>query len=138
MSADGKTIELRIPISHFGDESVPCPGSGSNEVSRNSQPFILPSAITSTKKDISSHEGALRENAKLPLSSGSNFLLHKSPHFIGKLRRVRVRLTGPLPLSGCEAPCENFIVTQTNLVDSQCQRFHRPSCRIAAIRVGVH
>ena len=82
--------------------------------------------------------GVFRENAKLPLSSGSNFLLHKSPHFIGKLRRVRVRLTGPLPLSGCEAPCENFILTQTNLGDSQCQRFHRPSCRIAAIRVGVH
>jgi hypothetical protein len=74
----GKTIELRIPISHFGDGSVPCPGSGSNEVCRNSQPFILPSAITSTFKDILSQETKLQFTAMLHLSDGKSFVLHNA------------------------------------------------------------
>ena len=72
----GKTIALRIPISHFGDESVPCPVSYSNEVCRNSQPFVLPSAITSTFKDILSKETNLQFTAMLHLSDGTSFGLH--------------------------------------------------------------
>ena len=62
---------------------------------RNLSPYIPQFAITSTTKDISSHETTLRKNAKLPLSNGSDFLLHDSPHLIGKLRRARVCLTAP-------------------------------------------
>jgi len=75
---DGKTIELRILISPFGDESEPCPGSGSNEVCRNSHPFILPSAITSTFKGILSQETNLKFTAMLHLSDGTSFVLHNS------------------------------------------------------------
>ena len=62
---------------------------------RNLSPFIPQFVITSTTKDISSHETTLREDVKLHLSSGSKFLLHKPPHLIGKLRRARVCLTAP-------------------------------------------
>ena len=62
---------------------------------RNLSPYIPQFAITSTTKDISSHETTLRQNAKLLLSSGSDFLLHKSSQRTRKQRRVRVRLTAP-------------------------------------------
>ena len=72
---------------------------------RNLFPDIPQFAITSTTKDISSHETTLWQNAKLHLSSGSNFLMLKSPHRIGKLRRVCVRLTAPFREIGLIALC---------------------------------
>ncbi|MEX0695698.1 MAG: DUF4070 domain-containing protein [Rhodospirillales bacterium] len=45
MSDFGKIIELRILIYRFDDESVPSPGTGSNEVCRNSQPFFQSAPI---------------------------------------------------------------------------------------------
>ncbi len=77
-SVVGKTIEPKIPISPFGDGNEPCTGSGSSEVYKNSQPFILPPATTSTFKDILSQETNSKCNAMLHLSDGSSFVLHKS------------------------------------------------------------
>ena len=94
-TAAGKTIELRIRTYRFGDEKEPCTGSGSSEAHKNSQPFILPSATTSTFKDTLSQKTNSKLNAMLHLSDGSNCALHKNTLPIGKLRRVRIRLIAP-------------------------------------------
>lgn len=44
-----------IRTCHFDDESVPCSGSAACEVYRNSPPFILLSAIISTRSATSTH-----------------------------------------------------------------------------------
>jgi len=78
MKVIGRTIGLRILISRFDDESELCPCSGSNEVYRNLPPFILPSATTSTFKDISSQGANSKLNAMLHLSDGSSFVLQNT------------------------------------------------------------
>ena len=79
----------------FDEESIQCNAFAERRPFRNLSPYIPQFAITSTTKEISSHEMTLGKNARLSLPNGSDFLLHKSPHRISKLRRVCVRLTAP-------------------------------------------
>ena len=61
--AEGQTTEGKILTCLFDGESIQCKAFAERRPFRNLSPYIPQFAITSTTKDISSHETTLRQNA---------------------------------------------------------------------------